>query len=137
MRSAKHTIKWKWFIAICAIAFIFLTFALCREYVGNIQIQREINSLEQQKQEQEQVQLETINLIDQLSSEYYLEQEGRVKQGLGKEGETVVVIQDNLISDELLSDEGESDSGITNITRWFYYFFSRDVFEGLVDYENS
>ncbi|MBU4315425.1 septum formation initiator family protein [Patescibacteria group bacterium] len=137
MGNINTTIRQKWFVAICLILLLFFVFVFAREYVGNIQVQREIEQLEADKEYQEQTRLETMNLISQLSSEYYLEQEGRVKQGLAKEGETVVVIQDD-ISTKLEQDgDINIESGISNITRWFYYFFSRDTFDQIAKYEDS
>ena len=85
------------FFAANILVLFFLLIAFGREYVGNIQIEREIAQLQEEKEELEQDKLHTLALIEQLSSEYYLESEARTKQGLSREGETVYVIQDSEI----------------------------------------
>jgi cell division protein FtsB len=137
MRSVKNTVSWKWFVIISTVALVFFLIAFGREYISNIQIQNEIERLEELKDQQEQTRLETMDLISQLSSEYYLEQEGRIKQGLGREGESVVIIQDDIKSVGTDYSYGTKDSKISNIIYWFYYFFSREEFKAIVPYEGD
>ena len=127
--------KQKWVIAILAVLLVIFLMAFGREYVGNIQVQHYIEDLQEQKTEAESEQLETMALIQELSSEYFLESEGRTKQGLGEEGETVIVIQDDVDNQE---GDGEGvDDGMTNVARWVYYFFYHSTFESMKEYENS
>jgi|GEM_PF-2061014 cell division protein FtsB len=137
MRSVKNTVSWKWFVIISTIALVFFLFAFGREYISNIQIQNEIEQLVELKDQQEQTRLETMDLISQLSSEYYLEQEGRIKQGLGRDGEVVVIIQDDINSAGTDDDFSTKDSKISNVIYWFYYFFSREEFMAIVPYEGD
>lgn len=121
------------FMLVNVVIFFFLVIAFGREYVGNIQIDREIEQLEQEKARLESDQLNTLSLIDQLSSEEYLEREARTKHGLAEPGETLVVIQ------EPGSNIGEVDSAlfdeevvpVPNTTKWFYYFFDRQAYGDL------
>lgn len=122
-----------WFVVILAILLAFFLFAFGREYVSNVQVRHYIEDLEEQREQQETQQLETMTLIQQLSSEYFLEYEGRMKQGLGGAGETVIVIQEDKEADMDLAQQ--HNTGITNVTRWFYYFFSPERFEELKVYE--
>ena len=133
--SRQKSTKNKWFIAILVVLLVVFLIAFGREYVGNIQVQHYIEDLQEQKLEQESEQLETMALIQELSSEYFLESEGRIKQGLGQEGETVIVIQNNGNSDG--QDKDEVDDGMTNVARWFYYFFASNTFNELKEYEDS
>ena len=133
--SRKESKKQRWIVAVLAILLVIFLIAFGREYVGNIQVQHYIEDLQEQKSTAESEQLETMALIQELSSEYFLESEGRVKQGLGQEGETVIVIQDN---DNGLDDGAqEVESSGPNVARWFNYFFMHDKFESLKDYEGS
>lgn len=124
-------------MVINVLVLFFLVIAFGREYVGNIQIEREIAQLQEEKELLEQDQLHTLALIDQLSSEYYLESEARTKQGLAREGETVYVIQD----DQLNQDGSEDGSGqmsqydASNPVKWFFYFFHPTLFQSLQNEE--
>ncbi len=112
---------------------LFLVVALGREYVGNLQIQYEIKQREKERAELQDQQLETLDLIDSLSSEYYLEREGRTKQGLTKPGEEVIVIA----GEDIGVIEEEVPYGISSLDqvgyaqRWFYYFFDQERFDYL------
>ncbi|PIX62016.1 hypothetical protein CO057_03160 [Candidatus Uhrbacteria bacterium CG_4_9_14_0_2_um_filter_41_50] len=129
---SKNKNKIKWFILINFVILFFLVIAFGKEYVGNIQVEREIAQLQQQRSEFENEQLDTLNLISDLSSEYYSEQEGRTKQGLGREGETLVIIQyeSNTVTDgeDLATLGSYSLESLGNPARWFLYFFANDTF---------
>jgi len=126
------------FFVVGTVLAFFLVVAFGREYLGNLQIDQEIQTLEEEYAALQQEQLETLSLIEELSSEYYLEQEARTKQGLGKEGETLVVIKTTEEGVEVAggaggdSNEGEIQD-VPNPIRWYYYFFSQDALPGLED----
>lgn len=111
------------------VILFFLIIAFGREYVGNLQIEREIAALEAQRAELETEQLETLNLIDELSSEYALEREARTKFGLGEVGETLIVVQDSPVGEVDLTSGEEDVLPASNPVRWFYYFFDKEAFE--------
>lgn len=124
------------FFAANILVLFFLLIAFGREYVGNIQIEREIAQLQEEKEELEQDKLHTLALIEQLSSEYYLESEARTKQGLSREGETVYVIQDSEI--EALEHDlvrQQQLNSYSNPKRWFLYFFDPTMFQLLQNEE--
>ena len=104
---------------------VFLIVAFGREYVGNMQIRYEIRQQEKLRTDLEAQRLSTLDLIDSLSNEYYLEKEGRLKQGLVVPGEEVIVVTDSSPEEK----ETETEFGITaleevsNAKRWYYYFF--------------
>lgn len=131
-RTTKRAKKARLFVIVNVLILFFLLLAFGREYVGNIQIEHEIAQLQDEKEQLEQDQLDTLALIEQLSSEYYLESEARTKQGLGLSGETVYVIQEG-------DGQGGSDSGsqqssevaLSNPARWFFYFFDPVTFDVL------
>ena len=131
---------WRLFFVLNTVALFFLIIAFGREYLGNLQIEQEIRALESQREELEQDQLETLSLIDELSSEYYLEEEARTKHGLGREGETLVVIQSqdqNITSSVDGTMAAEEVTDISNPRRWFYYFFRQDLFMKLAEISES
>ena len=110
------------------IFFLALTFG--KEYVGNSQIEHEIAQMEQERAMLEQDRLNTLGLIDTLSSEDYLEKEGRLKYGLSKEGETLIVVQDKSGDFRAMQNiPEETESFVSNPKRWFYYFFDKQKFE--------
>ncbi|MBT4856842.1 septum formation initiator family protein [Candidatus Uhrbacteria bacterium] len=134
VRKTKRLKKAKLFVVVNVLILFFLLIAFGREYVGNIQIEREIAELQSERDQLEQDQLDTLALIEQLSSEYYLESEARTKQGFGLEGETVFVIQEG--DGVHVSERGEEESTSTDFSnprKWFLYFFDSVAFESLQD----
>ena len=136
-RRTKATKRMRLCILVNVVVLFFLVIAFGREYVGNIQIEHEIAQLQEEKERLETEQLDTLDLIDQLSSEYYLESEARSKQGLGREGEVVYIIQDGEEDDELSPEELArlEEVDVSNPMRWFYYFFAPDEFTALQESE--
>ena len=128
--------KARLFVIVNLVILFFLIIAFGREYVGNIQIEHEIAQLQEEKDLLEQDQLDTLALIEQLSSEYYLESEARTKQGLGREGETVFIIQDD--DDPAIGALAveEPEVSYSNPQRWFLYFFDPTTFAQLTEVES-
>ncbi len=128
---------WRLFFVLNTVALFFLIIAFGREYLGNLQIEQEIRALEDERGELEQEQLETLSLIEELSSEYYLEEEARTKHGLGLEGETLVVIKSDAESGESIEVDVEDEiiSEVSNPMRWYYYFFRQEALGQLLDSE--
>lgn len=129
MTKAKKRTASLFFVASIGIA-VFLVVAVGREYVGNLQIQYEIRQQEKRVAELEQQRLATLNLLNSLSSEYYLEQEGRTKQGLVLPGEEVIVIAggDDREAAEQVRYGIKDLKEVSLAKRWLYYLFNKEVF---------
>lgn len=115
-------------IAVVAIG------AFGREYLREKEIERDIAMLEGENQRLEGKRLEFLDLIDRLSSEYYLEGQARTKEGLAKPGETLLVVDTGKAAAEPTGSVlGATDSleGETNPAKWFYYFFDHGRFENV------
>lgn len=109
-------------IGVGVLSLLFIGFG--REYVRNMQIENEIAALQAEHDRLEESRLASLDLIDDLSSEYYLEREARMKRGLGEPGETLVVVDledEDTPQGEVLGEA--TDDGLNNPARWFYYFF--------------
>ncbi len=102
-----------------------------REYLRNREIEKEIASLESENSRLEGKRLEFLNLINDLSSEYYLEEQTRTKQGMAKPGETLVLIDTSESGTRPTGEVlGAQDvlEGVSNPSRWLYYFFDHERF---------
>lgn len=113
-------------VNIAVLAFLVLGFG--REYLRNVEIERSIADLNAQNAALEGQQLESLSVIEQLSSEYYLEGEARKKHGLAKAGEELAIIDGTATA----NDELRTASDVTNSSnamRWWQYFFDRAAFE--------
>jgi len=120
------------FLLFNLLLLFFLAIAFGREYVGSVQIRHEIKQLEAQRESLESDQLDTLALIGELSSEYYLETEARTKHGLAKEGETLVVVKpDDSVNGNVLGANQDSLEFVANYKKWMYFFFDQDSWEEL------
>ncbi len=118
------------FFALCAVAiFCFLALTFGREYVTNRQINQELRRLEAERAELEDRRLASIELINDLSSEEYLEGEARTKHGLAKPGETLLVIQDDERIGELELINETDNQQLSNPKKWLLYFFNQEEFQ--------
>ena len=77
-------------VNVAVLAFLVLGFG--REYLRNVEIERSIADLNAQNDALQGKQLESLSVIEQLSSEYYLEGEARRKHGLAKEGRNLPLL---------------------------------------------
>ncbi|MFH1712207.1 MAG: septum formation initiator family protein [Patescibacteria group bacterium] len=128
----KHPGRIGLFFVVNVVILFFLVVGFGREYVSNMQIEREIMQLETERGRLETEKLETLGLIEELSSEYYLEREARTKHGLAESGETLIVIQDGSndeASEIAAAQENEALAKTENPLRWYYYFFDKEMFQ--------
>ena len=129
-RHEKSRSKVRMFIWVNVALFVLLGMGFGREYLRNLEIEREIARMQDENARLEDERLESMQLIEELSSTYYLESEARKKRGMGKEGETLVVVQGVDASDDSAT-EVQAGDDVPNTLRWFYYFFDRPRFEAL------
>ena len=120
-------------LATMIVAGIFV-FGFGREYLREREIANQIATLEAENSRLDGKKLEFLDLIDKLSSQYYLEGQARTKEGLAKPGETLLVVdagQSDVDSVKVGKVLGATDelAGVSNPARWFYYFFDRSKFE--------
>jgi cell division protein FtsB len=119
-------------VNLVILGFLFVGFG--REYWRNIEIERDIAALQAENERLAGQKLESLALISDLSSEYYLESEARTKRGMGEPGEELIIVE----LPEEQAPEGEvlgiaTDESISNPTRWWYYFFNQARFDAMSD----
>ncbi len=106
----------------CAIvlAAVWVGVSLTREILRNRSIDMEIQRIEAEAQSLEVKNLEILNLVKQFEDADFLEREARLKLGLQKEGEKVVVINKSGNGSETVGNGGEN---LSNPAMWWNYFF--------------
>jgi cell division protein FtsB len=123
------------FLVATVIAAVVFMVGFGREYLREREIAHQMGSLQEENDRLEGKRLQFLDLIDKLSSQYYLEGQARTKEGLAKPGETLVVVDtgEGAAAHEAGQVLGATDSlaGVSNPTRWFYYFFDRARFDSM------
>ena len=114
------------FIINLAILFL-VTLSFGREFVRNYEIDKEIKNLEEKAAMIESQNQEILQLAEHLKTDDYLEEEGRVRLGLKKPGENVVIISE---PEELTEPTQvptavavQEDKKTSNPRLWLEYFF--------------
>lgn len=116
-------------VNLAVLAFLVLGFG--REYLRNLEIERSIADLEAQNAALEGRRLESLSVIESLSSEYYLEGEARRKHGLAKPGETLAIVENSGAVAAAYEEAADATTTTNNAVRWWEYFFDHTTFEGL------
>lgn len=114
-------------INIAVLALLGLGFG--REYLRNLEIERSIRALEAENTALGGQQLESLSVIQSLSSEYYLEGEARKKHGLAKPGEELVVLKND--DEATRSAALMEEKTVGNPERWYQYFFAPETFAAI------
>ncbi len=126
-----------WFKAVNSRAFVFgeiiflvlIIFALGKESVRRYEVNKKINNLKKEIVTLESRQAELKNFMSYLESPAFAEKEARLKLGLEKEGESVIIIPENNFLQNVDAEKEGQVAGVTqdakslNILNWWNYFF--------------
>lgn len=143
----ERLIRWRLLLVVNILVISFLGVSLSREIVRSRAIGSEIEMLQAQADSLLAHNIDLSELKTAMQTESYIEREARLKLGMKKPGETVVVIQDettlntqevgsdpNDPLDYVLEEEG-SDVVVANPQKWWYYFFDKQAFNALAQYD--
>lgn len=144
----RRLLRLRVFLIINMVVLFFLSLSFGREWTRNASIEGQIDDLKEQKETMESRKLELLSLGQTIQSQFFLEQEGRLKYGLRKPGEELVVVTNTQTeqpasaeandSGDIFADggsiEGSGDPTPTsNPTRWWNYFFNHAEYNALKD----
>ena len=128
------------------IVIILLGVAFGREMVRRSYIDAQIQALQTEVDTLASSNSRLAELQSALQTESFIEREARLKLGLKKPGESVVVIKDQdktnmqgTVSTDpsdplnLVIDDETSSPSLVNATKWWYYFFDRATFNKISD----
>ncbi len=135
----RRLIEFRLLFLINAGILVALGFAFGREYIRNREIQNEISRLQSESSSLQARNLEIADLNTAFRTESFIEREARLKLGMKKPGENVVVIQQTEtqpVEIELSTDKDEDESDrdprlllatedseiVANPLKWWQYF---------------
>ena len=136
-------LSFRYLFVINLAVVLLLGFSFGREFLRNAEIQRDIEDLQAQAEALQTRQLEMSNLSASLQTESAIEREARLKLGLKKPGEQVVVIRPEasgsasagldgaLAPADAVFGEAEAATSLANPVKWWYYFFDQEAFRTL------
>lgn len=117
----------KLFIITGFAVLIFMGVSLSKEVVRRVEISSRVSSLENEISSLEEKNADLSELIAYFKSESYREREARLKLGLEKEGEQVIILpKDSLTNKAFGINSDQSGPGSKNETpaqnKWWNYF---------------
>lgn len=109
------------FLLIMALVLGILFVSVGKNYLHSREINREYSLLENEVKRLEGRNKEISSLLEFFKTDAFAEEEARLKLGLGKPGEAMVVIPE---SDKVLQEkEEEKNKESSNPKKWWNYFF--------------
>jgi len=132
----------RWFYIVNLVLVLIVTVSFTRELIHGHDIATQIQTLQKQSQALQTQHLAIADLKNAVQTETFVEQEARLKLGLKKPGENVVILKnektantqsDSGVKDGLSqTDQSVDDSGsqkpLANSTKWWYYFFNKQAY---------
>ena len=113
----------KFFLIFCVVIFLVVLFYLAQGTVRSYKVNSEITDLENEINHLAKQNQDLGQLISYLKSDTFIEQEAKLKLGLKKPGENLVVMP--------LPDEAQTENNVsvnketTNSAKWWAYFFNK------------
>lgn len=133
----------KWILVLNLLIFGFIGLSFGREALRDWEIDRDIAQLQKEAAALEAENLSLRELALAFQTESYLEREARLKLGLKKQGEELVVVQtpDHLWQEEqtrgieteltVIDEAANPSEHLLNPTKWWLFFFDPTRFEQL------
>lgn len=135
----KRLIEFRLLFVVNAVILVAIGCSFGREWIRNREIQSEIAGLQGQAAALQARNLQIADLNTAFRTESFIEREARLKLGLKKPGESVVVIQDGGAEGTVASDADAeaiakaadprtllaldtSEPEVANPTKWWHYF---------------
>ena len=104
---------------------VFLGINLGKEYYRENQIQKEINSLQNEIESLEKNNYKLSQLAEYYKTDEYKEAEARKRLNMKKEGEEVVIIKPHSVNSEQSGIEAAlNNKNLPNYIKWWNYFFA-------------
>lgn len=125
----KGHVSW-WIVVVAGTLVAFFAIGVSREVFRGQQVRQQVRRLQQKIAVEEERHTQLADLISYLSSQTFQEREARLKLGLKKPGERVLVVPGN--NDNVNSIDGDAaqtttggtaSAATTNPGRWWQYFF--------------
>lgn len=114
-----------WIVVIASCLVIIFLVAIVRELVNGWKVRQQVQRLQRSVVAEQQHLAQLQDLIDYLASPTFQEREARLKLGLKKDGERVIVVSPatNLNNQTVDGQTGQVTGPPTTPQRWWRYFF--------------
>lgn len=125
--KSKHSFFSRFFVILVILVSIFLIFGISREYMKRVELDKEVAELENELEKLNAKKKDFLSSIESYDSEFFIEQEARIKFDMKKPNEEVVIIPIGQIPEQqtnnLVAENNQQTKQQLNIVKWWEYFF--------------
>jgi cell division protein FtsB len=115
------------FLIVLLVVAVLLALNFARAYYQDIKIREEIRALEKEVSRLEQKKLESIDLLDYVTSKAFVEEKARTELNLRKPGERTVVVQNLSDAYKKATNGSEDEVPLGNPAKWWYYMTHNSI----------
>ncbi len=112
----------KFFLVFCLFIFLFILAGLAKGTVRNYKVDTEITLLQQEIDRFDSQNQDFEQLVEYLKTDTFIEQEAKLKLGLKKENENLVIIPDSEVGAG--NEAPKTEQKRANWQKWVEYFFN-------------
>lgn len=126
MRETTSKNKQRLTTAIVIVLFLFLLVSFLRVFLRDYELRHEIGRLQTDVNKLEKRKIESLEVLKKLQSDSYAEGRAREELLAAKPGESVLVVPGLSVTGtatKSLTLEKESPTELSNVEKWWYYFF--------------
>ena len=101
-----------------------------RAYYQDYKIKQEIEKLQEEVSSLQKKKIQSLDILDYVSSSAYVEDQARIELNMKKPGEKVLFVnKGNFEKSEAVKESGFSDDGqfLSNPVKWLYYFIHKPL----------
>ena len=115
------------FLVISLVVVIAIAFGYARGYYQDYKIKQEIRELEEEVRNLETKKIESLDILQYVTSDDFIEEKARTELNLKAPGEKVLVFnrEDDKYNEERIG--LNQNEVIKNPKKWFYYFLHKSV----------
>ncbi len=126
-QSARRFFRSRLFLLILLGIAILISFNYARVYYQDYEIRKEIRQLEEEVRSLEQKKLESLNILQYVTSNSFVEEKARTELNMKKPGEQVAIIHTPSIEmgEAVVSPEEDTLTDVANPLKWWYYFVKK------------
>lgn len=117
----------KAFVIILVFIVFFVAYGYGRAFYQDYKIRQEIDQLQREIKSLETKRLESLEILDYVMSDAFVEREARQALNLKESGEEVYVVTTMTTTTLPSSGETEIEGDLNNPTKWWYYFTQTQI----------
>lgn len=114
------------FFLFAFVLFVAISVGYARAYYQDYKIKQEIVDLENQVRALENKKIESMEILQYVMSQGFVEEKARLELNMKKPGEKVAILKTGPIEQyESVNSKEESESDLPNPLKWLYYFLHK------------